>query len=141
LRINPLPKEIVSWLTNLLQNQPKKEQWSKPLTRSKLSLGIDSNTTSNQLGYMTHSCHPSPENNSTRSWELSAKQSERVDLILDKTNLVNLNQLELPWIMWHRPTAWPTNLIQDSTQMESLRSSYNANLEVTKTSAHPVTNK
>ncbi len=43
--IYPLPKEIDSWLTCLLLNQPFKEVWSKEPTRSKLSLGNDSSYT------------------------------------------------------------------------------------------------
>ena len=45
LIIQDLPKEISSWLTCLLLNQPFKEQWLKAPTRSKLSLGTDSKTT------------------------------------------------------------------------------------------------
>jgi hypothetical protein len=42
-RIYPLPIEISSWLICLLQNQPFEEAWSKEQTRSKLSLGDDTN--------------------------------------------------------------------------------------------------
>jgi hypothetical protein len=38
VRIKPLPKEIISWLTNLLQNQPEKEQWSKLPTKTSSSM-------------------------------------------------------------------------------------------------------
>jgi hypothetical protein len=38
-QIHPLPREIISWLTSLLQNQPCKEQWLKQLTQRKLLLG------------------------------------------------------------------------------------------------------
>ncbi len=126
-QINPLPKEIVSWLTNLLQNQPAGEQWSKQPTRSKLSLGNVMFPTHNLLAFPTHTLQPSQKVNNIESSGHLDKQSERVDFILDKSGLVNLTQLEPPWIMWHRPTAWPTNLTQDLTQMESLLSFYNVN--------------
>jgi len=47
LNIKPLPKEISSWLTSLLQNLPEKEQWwSKEPMQSSLWLGSITNPTS-----------------------------------------------------------------------------------------------
>jgi hypothetical protein len=40
LKIHPLPKEIVSWVTSLLQFHPQQEQWSKELARSEFARGI-----------------------------------------------------------------------------------------------------
>jgi hypothetical protein len=51
LRILPLPKEIDSWLTCLLWNQPFKEPWLKEWMQSKFALGIDINSTCFPLDY------------------------------------------------------------------------------------------
>ena len=40
LKINPLPKEIVSWLTSLLLYLLKKTQWSNQPMQSEFSLGL-----------------------------------------------------------------------------------------------------
>lgn len=126
-QINPLPKEIVSWLTNLLQNLPEKERWSKQPTRSKISHGLDSNHISFQLELPTHTYPTSLHTHVIRYLEPSDTLSERADFILRNTNLVKQDQLEPPWTMWHRPTDWPTGPTQDLILMENLRSFYNAN--------------
>ncbi len=125
LRINLLPREIISWLINLLQNQPIKEQRLKQQTQSRLSHGTNSLPTSNPLEFQTHTLLPSPETTNIEFLERLFKQSEKVNFILNKTTLVNLNQLEPPWIMWHRCTDWPIiDLTPDWTPMASLHSFY-----------------
>jgi hypothetical protein len=100
LTIQDLPKEISSWLTCLLLNQPFKEQWSKAPTRSKLSPGPDLKTT----------CYPSVAketlflNNSLHLRDIktsqpSLTQSEKEDLIRDLLTQSKQNQSEPPWIM------------------------------------------
>jgi hypothetical protein len=60
-------------------------------------------------------------------WAHSATQSEKADYILNKSGLINQNQLEPPWIMWQRPTSWLEELTQGSTRTGSLRSFYKGN--------------
>jgi hypothetical protein len=50
-KIFPLPIEISSWLTCMLQNQPQKEQWNQEPIQSKLLPGQDFNNTSNTIKY------------------------------------------------------------------------------------------
>ncbi len=140
-QINPIPREIVSWLTNLLQNQPEKEQWSKLQTRNKLSLGLASPPISNPLEYSIHTLPHSPKIINTEFSVPSDKSSVRADFILNNTTLVNLNQLEPPWIMWHRPTDWPTAPTPDWTSMANLHSFYNDNWKDIKTQIHLKNNK
>jgi len=141
LTINPLPKEIVSWLTNLLQNLPEKTQWSSQPTRSKLSLGLGIPSTFTPSEFQTFISQNSPNPNDIQSWEHLDTQYDRVDSILNETNLVKRSQLEPPWIMWHRPTDWPTTLTQDSTSTVNLLSFYKNRLKDTEIATQPSHNK
>lgn len=142
IKILNLPTEISSWLTCLLRNQPVKEQWSKEQTRSSLSRGIDTKPTCSQLdATMTPTWRTSFKPNATESLELSLTQSERVDLVLRVTKHSCQNQLEPPWIMWHRPLSWLTSLTPDWTTKENLHSFYSANYEITPTMTNQNDNK
>ncbi len=137
----PLPEEIVSWLTLLLRNQPFKEQWSKQPTRSKLSRGLDTKLISNPLASSkTGTWTTLPNTKNTKYSAPLVQQSEMVDF-LNKTNLINQDQLDPPSIMWHRPTSWLIDQTQDWTQMGNLHSFYNAKSEVTKTQTTQKHNK
>ncbi len=142
IKILNLPTEISSWLTCLLRNQPVKEQWLKEQTRSSLSRGIDTKPTCSQLdAMMTPTWRTSLKPNATESLELSLTQSERVDLVLRVTKHSCQNQLEPPWIMWHRPLSWLTSLTPDWTAKENLHSFYSANYEITPTMTNQNDNK
>jgi hypothetical protein len=128
LNIKPLPKEISSWLTSLLQNLPEKEQWSKEPTQSLLWHGSVTNPTSflSELT-MTGTSTISQEKRKSGYWVHSATQSEKVDYILNHSGLINWSQLEPPWIMFHRPSSWLEDMTQDSTGTANLLLFYNDN--------------
>jgi len=133
LKIKPLPSEISSWLTSLLRNLPEKERWSKEPTRSSLWHGSVTNSTSYPLELQgTGSSTISQETRNIKYWAHSATQSEKADFILNKSGLINQNQLEPPWIMWHRPTSWLEELTQDSIKTGNLHSFYNDNFADTE---------
>jgi hypothetical protein len=131
--LSPLPTEICSWLTCLLQNQPPEEEWSKEPQRSKLSLGNNTNSTCypSELK-MTGSSIPSPEDKNTRYSGPSPHPSAKVDFVLE--NLLNskVTQLEPPWIAYHRPLSWLTDQTQGWTKTATLHSFYSANYDATK---------
>ncbi len=128
LKIQPLPTEIVSWLTSLLRNQPQREQWSKELTPSKFALGIDINNICYPLDYKTiHSLTTSTDHSNIKYSAPSLNPSERVDFVLEHLNISNLSQSEPPWTAWHRPISWLTEQTQDSTMMGNLHSFYKGN--------------
>jgi hypothetical protein len=130
LEILPLPSDIVSWATSLLQSQPQAGQWSGEPTRSKFALGLVSRTTFGPSASATMTTWiPSIADNVTRSSALLLKPSERVDFLLSHPSLSRLNQSEPPWISWHRPSSWLTDQIHDWIPTENLRSFYNANFE------------
>jgi len=130
LEILPLPSDIVSWATSLLQSQPQAGQWSGEPTRSKFALGLVSRTTFGPSVSTTMTTWiPSIADNVTRSSALLLKPSERVDFLLSHPSLSRLNQSEPPWISWHRPSSWLTDQIHDWIPTENLRSFYNANFE------------
>jgi hypothetical protein len=133
LKISPLPNEIASWLTCMLQNLPFKEQWSKEPTRSKLALGTDTNPTSFPSEYqMTGTSTPSILDRNIASLAPSLTPSEKVDLAIQTIiQPSNQKQSEPPWTAWHRPTSWLTEQIQDLTPIHDLHLFYNTNFEDT----------
>jgi len=126
LKIKPLPSEISSWLTSMLQNLPEKERRLKEPTRSSLWHGSVTNPTlrPSELQEIGTS-KTSQKIRNIRYWARSATQSEKADYILSQPGLINRNQLEPPWIMWHRPTSWLEELTQGSTKTGNLRLFYN----------------
>jgi hypothetical protein len=133
LRISPLPKEIDSWLTCLLQSQPQKEQWLKEPTRSKFALGADSNSIYYQSASerMTTST-TSHDLKNTKYSEPLLTPCEKVNFALKLLRPSNQTLLDPPWTAWHRPSSWLTEQIRDWTPMKNLHSFYSNNLEGTK---------
>ena len=128
LNIKPLPSEISSWLISMLQNLPEKERWSKVPTRSSLWHGNATKPTSClSESQMTGTSTSSRGTRNIKYWARSATQSEKADYILKQSGLINQNQLEPPWIMWHRPTSWLEELTQGSTKTRNLLSFYKDN--------------
>jgi len=79
--IVPLPNEIVSWLTLLLQQMPVKEQYREEHTKTTLGLGNDGiGTASQQDSSMTPTSHPSPPNRESNLLEPSQQPSATQDL-------------------------------------------------------------
>jgi hypothetical protein len=115
LSLLPLPKEIVSWVTSLLQSQQQTEPWSKVPQRSNFALGSAFKATYSQLvSKTTPFSMASIEDKGTRSSVHSDNTLGKVDLILKSPSFSRLTQSEPPWIAWHRPSSWLSNLTQDS---------------------------
>jgi hypothetical protein len=132
LKINPLPRKISCWLTSMLRNLPEKEQWSKEPTQSSLWHGRDTNPTFSRSESATIGTSINSQGKrNIRSWGNSATQSKKVDYILNWSKLINLNQLEPPWIMYHRPSSWLEGLTQDLIEMANLLSFYRDNFKAT----------
>lgn len=95
----------------------RKEHWSMQSTRSKLSLGLDMKPTSFPLdSRITLSLTTFHLTIAIKGLEPFALQSEKVDFIIHKLGQMNWKQLELPRMIWHRPTSWLTDQIQDWTE-------------------------
>lgn len=130
--IYPLPPEISSWLTCLLQNQLFKEVWCKEPTRSKLSLGEDINYIYNPLEYQTILISKtSPKDNAIESLVHSLPPLDKVDFLLQGLLRSKVTRSEPPWTALHRPTNWLTSQTQNWTQTATLHSFYNANYAAT----------
>jgi len=133
LKMFPLPNKIASWLTSLLVSQPQKEQWSKEQNKSKFMLGIGTNPVYSPLvSTKTSTLMDSTKDNASEYLVPSHILSERVDSILQLPEFSNLNHSVPPWIVWHRPTDWPTDPTLALMQMVELHSFYKDNYEVTQ---------
>ena len=128
LHLHPLPKEIVSWLTSKLQEQPETMQLPKEPTRSKYAAGSAGLNTSAQLASgMTSSLTSSAEAKSTESLVPSLKPSEPVDSAPNGLTFLKRHNVEPPWTMWLRPSGLTTGLIPDTTTTADWRMFYSAN--------------
>ena len=136
-RIVQLPKEIISWLTSVLQKLPVKEQLRKEHTRTKIGRGrggvsLQKNADSSTIFTSTDSQDLSAQ----ESWEPLHQLCVKDDL---QGHLMKpwLNQLlEMPSHMWLRPSGIRTGETQHSTKTVSLREFYQGNIELTATPIH-----
>ena len=130
--IVPLPNEIVSWLTSLLQKLPVKEQLHEAHTRSKLARGRGGPSTAPPLASTTSSLTDSHEDSASSSWEpspwLSATQGFRQTVMLPWLR----RQSEVPSAMYLRPSGRTTDLTPPRTKTTSLDGFYHDSTELSK---------
>ena len=132
--IVPLPNEIVSWLTSLLQTLPVKEQLRERHTMTKLGRGDAGSSGASP-----------PGSNTTTSSSDSARasgsdSSERLPWLCGEDDFLERlmrpwlkAQSEMPFHMWHRPSETQTSRTQRRTKMASLADFYRANSGRTET--------
>ncbi len=140
--IAPLPNEISSWLTSLLQKLPVREQLQEAHTRTKLGRGnAFSDTLSSLESATTSSLTPSQDSNKTRSlvplpW-LSVKGNFRDHLITPWL----WAQSEIPSRMYVQPSGRMANPTQPRTMTSNLASFYTDSSEPTKMPTPKKSNK
>ncbi len=123
--IVPLPKEITSWLTSLLQRLPVKQQLVEKHTRTKLGRGTATHDgASLSASETTLSSTDSPDNIESRSWAplpwLSVK-----DGFLDEMMIPWLkNQSQIPSTLWLRPSESMDAKTQRKTSTITLHDFY-----------------
>jgi hypothetical protein len=128
LNLHPLPNEIASWVTSLLESRPQKEPWSKEQVRSSFARGSAFNPTSSLLvSSMIPTSRALTGDNNIKSYAHLDNIFEKVDLVANLPSFSNLSQSVPPWIAWHRPSSWLPTPIPDSTSMESLHLFYSDN--------------
>jgi hypothetical protein len=140
--IQPLPNEIVLWLTSVLQQLPVKEQLRERHTRTKLGRGGDGSNTSDpsELLRMSSSTD-SAEDSASKSWAplpwLCVAQDFRHQLMIPWLR----EQSEIPSRMWLRPSGKTTGPTRPRTKMESLDDFYHNSSELSKTQTQTRFNK
>jgi hypothetical protein len=119
-RIAPLPNEIVSWLTSLLQRLPVKEQHKEEHMPTKLDHGHGGTNISHLSDSNTiPSWKVSPKNNEPSSSAPLVPPSER-DAFLEHLQLPwLLRQSEAPSITWWRPSGVMATQIPPATRMDN----------------------
>ena len=141
--IVPLPKEISSWLTSLLQRLPVKEQlWGKH-TRTKLRCGADGKSGATQSASSTTSSSmtSTAKANESDLWEpspwLCVKQDFQDQLMTPWLKA----QSEIPSRLWHRPSGRTIGQTQPKTKMASLADFYRISSERSETRTQLQSNK
>ena len=125
--IQPLPNEIISWLTALLLKLPANPQYNEKHTRTKLGRGTGGQPTAVGLDSATHSSMTSPALQKSSSsvplpW-LCAKHDFQDHLMTDWL----MAQSQVPSHMYVRPSGSTADPIHHSMTTENLDSFYNGN--------------
>jgi hypothetical protein len=125
--IQPLPNEIISWLTALLQKLPVNPQYNEKHTRTKLGRGTGGQPTAVGLDSETHSSmtSPAPQKSSSSAplpW-LCAKRDFQDHLMTDWLTA----QSQVPSHMYVRPSGSTADPIHHLMTTENLDSFYNGN--------------
>ena len=141
-KIVPLPKEIVSWLTSLLQKLPVKEQLRERHTRTKLGHDAGGMSGPNPSVSTTTSCSStSPSTKESSSSELLPWLCV-ADNFWDHLSIPWLTaQSEVPFHMWHRPSEKMVGQTQQKTKTTNLADFYLANTGPSKTQILHQSNK
>ena len=127
-KIVPLPNEISSWLTSVLQKLPVKERLLERHTRTRLGRGEDGPSGPSQSDSSTTST-------STDSQSINESNLlEPLPWLCDKQDFQD--RLMIPWLkaqsevpfhLWHRPSGSTTDQTQPKTKTASLADFYHAN--------------
>ena len=133
LKISPLPLEIHSYITSILQSLPEETQQQEKLKTSKVARGVDG-MSSSQISNWEEILFlkSSQKDNKQSSFQPSAKQSVNEDLLkfLEMPWWGRLSKP--PWTTYHRPSETITNLTQETTEKDSLAAFYNNSSRATK---------
>ena len=131
--IVPLPSEITSWLTALLQKLPVNQQYREVHTRSKLWRGNVGASTTVALETTTSSLNHSPSIRESNSLEplpwLCEKDGFRDQLMTDWLKA----QSQVPFHMYARPSEKTASRTPHSTTTPGLVSFYNDSIVASKT--------
>ena len=133
-KIKPLPKEISSFITLILQQLPETQQQSsipEPSELARGNIGILSYIAS---GSAVSSWKECPNFNKISSCQGSHRQLERAPSLKEIIQTWWKEQSQPPSHMWHRPSGQTTGMIPDWTRMERLALSSKSNTEDTVTS-------
>jgi len=126
--IVPLPNEITSWVTSLLQRLPVKEQYREKHTTTTIGRGTDGHSIATPLGSETISFSTTSQNhNEQESSELSPWLCVKGDF-RDSVMLPWLKaQSRIPFHTWYRPSGRTDDKTQQRMKTMSLHSFYHDN--------------
>ena len=140
--IAPLPQEIVSYLCAWLVKMPARQPSREIRKRSGLRPGADGSSSwnpSNSAGIP--SSNPSTPTTAPPSSPASPTPSERQSIFHRLSNSWLLEQSELPWTMWHRPSGTTATRTHGSTKDVSLHAYYRDSTRATRIRTCPQSNK
>ena len=132
--IAPLPQEILSWVTSLLQRLCVKEQLREKRSRTEIGRSDGGSPMPNP------SVSPTTFGSTTSTEPTASKSSAHSQLPFDKAAFLDrlmtpwLNRLsEVPYHTLHRPLGLTTSQTQQETMMESLEYFYQGYTEALET--------
>ena len=139
--ISPLPSEISSWLTSLLQQLPVSEQLREVHTTAKLEPGDDGQNIASPSDARTSSWTSSHDMNELSCLEHLQWLSEKDDSRGNAMRCWLKAQSEVPFHMWFRPSGRRADRTPQKTMTMNLASFYHGNTELTRTTIPNKNNK
>jgi hypothetical protein len=136
--ISPLPAEISSWICSILESLPERAAISHKSTRSALVSGTDGlpiwpTSTKPTIHFWNNSTVPNrPPPSSPSSLEDSPKHFDLVNCNKEARKAWLVEQSEVTWTAWYRPSGLTGSQTQHSTVMESFRRFYRGKSPVSK---------
>ena len=143
MEIVPLPKEIVSWLTSLLQRLPPKTQSQEKHKRTKLRRGNDGSPGASPSGSKrtASSSMNSPEEKESDSWEPLPWLFVKDDFQDHLSKPWLKAQSEVPFHLWLRPSEKMTIPTPQKTRMVNLADFYRGYSDRSKKGTQTQSNK
>ena len=141
-KIVPLPAEIISFLTSVLQKLPVKTQLRERHTRTKIGRGPDGSNIVNPSDLKTTSTSTtSQDTTEINSWEplpwLCVKGDFQENLMVPWLRV----QSEVPFHLYLRPSGRMEKPIQQKTRMGTLQEFYQDSTELSETRIQIPNNK
>ena len=132
-KIVPLPSEIISWATSLLQRLPRKEQLQEQHMRTKLGCEGDGRNGAKKLDLnMTTSSSLSTQTKGSECSELSPWPFGKDNFCKNLVKPWLKAQSKVPSHMWFRPSGRTIDQTPPKTKTESLVDFYQGFLELSR---------
>lgn len=137
LRISPLPPEVHSYITSMLQSLPEETQQPERLKTSKIARGVAGMTSSEIL---TWEKTLFLKNSQKDSKQLSSQLLDRPSVNADFRKSLEMpwwgRLSKPPWTTFHRPSETITSQTLETTEMASLAEFYKNSSRATKMKTH-----
>ena len=140
--IAALPPAIVSFLCAWLAKMPAKPPSQEKRTKSGLRPGTDGSSSSNpSSSHGTPFSNPSNPTTPQLSSHASPTPSDKPNILHHLSNSWLLEQSELPWTMWHRPSGITATQTHGLMKDVSLHAFYRDSTRATRIRTCPPNNK
>jgi hypothetical protein len=141
-KIAPLPNEIVSWVTSLLQKLPQKQQLHEQHSRTKLGRGGDGPIGATKSGSGTNPSLTPSHQTKELDYSGASRRPSAKDVFHQSLMGPWLRaQSEIPSHTWHRPSGRTIDQTPPKMKTDSLVDFYQGFIDLSKTKTQKENNK